>query len=146
MTMPLKPGFRQRLHSSRTQTNDGARQATVEIHDPQPQPALHRHPHCGPFPIVRRIVAWLARPTWLVSGLTVSPALGVTTMTVLYDRRMDLAPELVMTPLFGLAQWFCARAAGLGTTTSLVASPPMSMTCSGLCRALCSSWSRRCST
>ena len=65
--------------------------------------------------IVLAVVALLSRPTWMVGGTPISPAMLVAAVTLLYYMRLDVALGLVMTALFGLALWFGAWAAGLET-------------------------------
>jgi uncharacterized membrane protein YGL010W len=69
--------------------------------------------------IVLAVVTLLSRPTWMVGGWPMSPAVVVAAVTLLYYLRLNVALGLVMTALFGLALWFGAWAAGLDTAAWL---------------------------
>lgn len=66
--------------------------------------------------IVLAIVALLSRPAWIAGDISVSPAVVVAAVTLLYYLRLDVGLGLVMTSLFSLALWFGAWAAGQDTT------------------------------
>lgn len=70
--------------------------------------------------IVLAVMALLSRPSFMVAGMAISPAVVVAAATLLYYLRLDIAMGLVMSVLFALGLWFGSYAAALDTQSWLI--------------------------
>lgn len=69
--------------------------------------------------IVIALLALLSRPQWLVAGFSISPALIIVGISVLYYLMLDLALGVIMGVLLALAVWLGLYIAALSTGTWL---------------------------
>lgn len=71
--------------------------------------------------IVLGIETLLARPTFMVTDIALSPAILVSLAAALFYLYLDVALGLLMTVLLALAVWFGANISELGTAAWLTA-------------------------